>query len=1011
MGGRVLRRTARPKLLRQAGPGRGRANQRRSRRLTAVLALLGSLAVVVTPGASGVPGDPTPPVVTPVITGTLGNGDWYVTNVTVNWRVSDPESLILSSRGCDATTLTADTPGTRLTCEAASDGGEASASKTIRLDKTAPAVSATPSRSTDANGWYNRSLTVSFSGSDATSGLASCSEPRSYAGPDSGSTSVAGSCLDTAGNQRSLAFALKYDATAPTVTGASAARAPDANGWYNHALVVSFAGSDATSGVEACSAPTYSGPDSATASVSGSCRDRAGNMSALGSFGFKYDATAPGVSATPSRGADANGWYNRPLTVSFLGSDSTSGVESCSSPQTYSGPDSVAAAVGGSCADRAGNSRQASFAMKYDATGPTVTGGSAARAPDANGWYNHPLVVSFAGSDATSGIESCGAPTYGGPDSATASVSGSCRDRAGNTSGAGSFSLKYDATAPEVVATASRAPNANGWYNSPLTVSFSASDPTSGVEACSAPQAYDGPDAASASVVGSCRDRAGNTRPRTLTLAYDTTAPTMSGATPARVPDGDGWYNRPLTVAFTGSDATSGVESCSTPTYDGPDAAIASLSGSCRDRAGNTSGSGSFAFKYDATAPEVTEPVPSRPPDRGGWYNRPVSFAFQGRDATSGIGSCGAASYDGPDTATARMTASCADKAGNTGSATFPLQYDATGPTVSASPSRAPDANGWYNRPLTVAFAASDTVSGVEGCSAPQTYDGPDSAAAAVSGSCVDRAGNTGSSAAVIGFDRTPPTVTGASPGRPPDGNGWYNRPLVISFVGSDATSGVDSCNAPTYSGPDNATASVTGSCQDRAGNTSPVSSFALKYDSTTPSLAQVRARPGDRRVALSWRTSPDVRSVEIERSGRTIYRGGGRSFVDSRLKNGRRYAYVLTAHDEAGNAARKRIVARPAALFRPAAGARVTAPPVLAWTAVPKATYYNVQLIRGRKVLSAWPARPRLRLERSWVYAGRRHRLTAGRYRWYVWPGLGPRAAGRYGRLVGGSSFVVTGP
>jgi hypothetical protein len=333
MDGRVLRRTAQPKLLRQAGLGRGRAHVRRSHRLTPVLALLGSLAVVVTPAASGVPGDPTPPVITPVITGTLGNGDWYVTNVTVNWRLSDPESVILSSSGCNATTLTADTAGTRLTCEAASDGGEASVSKTMKVDKTAPAVSASPSRGPDANGWYNRALTVGFSGSDATSGLASCSEPRGYAGPDSGSTSVAGSCVDTAGNQRALAFPLKYDATAPAVTGASAARAPDANGWYNRALVVSFAGSDATSGVETCSAPTYNAPDSASASVSGSCRDRAGNTSALGSFAFKYDATAPDVTPTPSRGADTNGWYNQPLTISFVGHDAASGVESCGAPQ------------------------------------------------------------------------------------------------------------------------------------------------------------------------------------------------------------------------------------------------------------------------------------------------------------------------------------------------------------------------------------------------------------------------------------------------------------------------------------------------------------------------------------------------------------------------------------------------------------------------------------------------------------------------------------------------------
>jgi hypothetical protein len=118
-----------------------------------------------------------------------------------------------------------------------------------------------------------------------------------------------------------------------------------------------------------------------------------------------------------------------------------------------------------------------------------------------------------------------------------------------------------------------------------------------------------------------------------------------------------------------------------------------------------------------------------------------------------------------------------------------------------------------------------------------------------------------------------------------------------------------------------------------------------------------------------------------------------------------------LTANDEAGNAVRRSVVARSAALFSPAAGARVSEPPLLAWASVPKAAYYNVQLIRGRKVLSAWPTRPRLRLQRSWVYGGRRYRLTPGRYRWYVWPGLEPRSAGHYGRRLGGSSFVVTGP
>ena len=62
-------------------------------------------ALLLTPGAAGlpnVPGDPTPPVVTPVITGTLGLNGWYTSNVTVNWSVTNPESIILSTTGCNA---------------------------------------------------------------------------------------------------------------------------------------------------------------------------------------------------------------------------------------------------------------------------------------------------------------------------------------------------------------------------------------------------------------------------------------------------------------------------------------------------------------------------------------------------------------------------------------------------------------------------------------------------------------------------------------------------------------------------------------------------------------------------------------------------------------------------------------------------------------------------------------------------------------------------------------------
>ena len=77
-------------------------------------------------------------------------------------------------------------------------------------------------------------------------------------------------------------------------------------------------------------------------------------------------------------------------------------------------------------------------------------------------------------------------------------------------------------------------------------------------------------------------------------------------------------------------------------------------------------------------------------------------------------------------------------------------------------------------------------------------------------------------------------------------------------------------------------------------------------------------------------------------------------------------------------------------ALLNPAPGERVIVPPFLVWTPVAGATYYNVVLIRGRRVFSAWPVRTRLQLPRSWVYRGQRQRLRPGLYRWYVWPVTG---------------------
>jgi hypothetical protein len=958
--------------------------------------------------------DSTPPTAAGSAGRSPDANGWYNHAVSVGFSGTDATSGVDT---CTQTTYSGpDTGAASVSGTCTDKAGNRSATSTFGLeyDATGPSVTTSPARQPDANGWYNHAITVSFSGADAISGMDSCAAAKTYSGPDSGAATVSGTCTDKAGNTGIGSFALEYDATAPTSVAGTRGRSPDSNGWYNHPLTVQYGGSDATSGIASCTQMTYSGPDSGGASVSGVCSDRAGNTSAAVASTFQFDDDGPSVTATPSRGSDANGWYNHALTVSFSGTDAVSGGVSCDAPVGYSGPDSATASLGGSCSDKAGNVTSVGFPLQYDGTKPVVTA-TAGRASDVSGWYNHTLGISFSGNDATSGVVSC-VPRidYSGPDSATASATGTCTDKAGNTD-SGTLQFKYDDTGPSVVVTPARQPDANGWYNRALTVSFSGSDGVSGLDSCVAPKTYSGPDDGSATVTGFCGDLAGNTTPRTFALPYDATPPQITSSAPTRPPDANGWYNHPLTIAFDGSDATSGIAACSQPTYDGPDNANASVGGTCSDKAGNPSAPGSASFQYDGTPPTISGAVAVRPADHDGWYTHPIGFAFSGQDSTSGLDECPATMYSGPDGSDASATGSCFDVAGNQGTQTFPLRYDATPPSVVAAPAREPDVNGWYNHPLSVAFSGSDGVSGLDMCSTPSTYTGPDSRTGSLTGTCSDKAGNVGFGAFGLEYDATTPRSVAGSPSRPPDARGWYNHGLTVVFSGVDDMSGIASCSQGSYGGPDNTNASVAGSCADNAGNAAAATPFGLRYDATPPSVAGVSVVAGDRTATVRWSVSPDTTGVTVTRSAgtkshsKTIYRGTATVYTDRGLTDGVRYRYTVTAFDAADNADAGSAEATPTApLYSPPAGARLTGPPRLAWKPVPNARYYNVQVWRRKKIFSAWPTKTSLRLPRAWTFQGRRYRLAPGRYRWYVWPGLGARSAKRYGSSLGSSSFVI---
>jgi hypothetical protein len=66
--------------------------------------------------------DTSAPVIAPAVSGTLGTNGWYTGDVRVEWSVSDPDSAIASTSGCEPQSITSDIGGTTLTCSATSTG-------------------------------------------------------------------------------------------------------------------------------------------------------------------------------------------------------------------------------------------------------------------------------------------------------------------------------------------------------------------------------------------------------------------------------------------------------------------------------------------------------------------------------------------------------------------------------------------------------------------------------------------------------------------------------------------------------------------------------------------------------------------------------------------------------------------------------------------------------------------------------------------------------------------------
>ena len=203
-------------------------------------------------------------------------------------------------------------------------------------------------------------------------------------------------------------------------------------------------------------------------------------------------------------------------------------------------------------------------------------------------------------------------------------VPGACTDRAGNSAAGPSRSIRRHRTRGDGV-TPDRAAQRRRLVQPPGRVRGSAA-PTPSQGSAAARSRLRRARQPRPSVPGTCTDAAGNvSAPHAHPLKYDATAPRSRPRCrpPARC---DGWYNRAVSIAFQGTDETSGVDECTTTTYAGPDTAARHRS---RVLPATRPGTLSGTLDFDAQVRRHGRrwsPVQraDRDPNRGGWYVSPV---------------------------------------------------------------------------------------------------------------------------------------------------------------------------------------------------------------------------------------------------------------------------------------------------------------------------------------------------------------------------------------------------
>jgi len=351
-------------------------------------------------------------------------------------------------------------------------------------DTTPPLITPQVSGPAGTNGWHTGAVTIAWTVAEPESGVATSSGCETTAiSSDTAGQTLTCSATNTAGLGAQASVTVKIDTTGPAVTGEPTSK-PDVRGWHTRPLTVAFSGSDPVSGIVGCTGPVgYAGPDTKDASVSGSCANGAG-LSASAAVTFKYDSSAPEITASVTGIAGTNGWYVGNVGLAWSVSDAVSGISSSSGCEAATlSADTAGTTVTCAATNGAGLTTQRSVTIKIDRAAPdtTISGGPNGTVTASEGSFTFAASESgatFACSLDGGGFEGCTSPhSYSGLADGAHVFRVRATDAAGNTDAtAAERSWTVRAAPPNLKLPAGQAVEATSPSGAVVTYNASADD-------------------------------------------------------------------------------------------------------------------------------------------------------------------------------------------------------------------------------------------------------------------------------------------------------------------------------------------------------------------------------------------------------------------------------------------------------------------------------------------------------------------------------------------------------